>query len=219
MVTNNPPGVAYKAVLPESAFFQPAFPEGGNIHGEVVAVANSDGRGVLFTVKLRNLPKISAALRRPPPSHPTKRRTHFADALSHTAYHLHVAPVPEDGNCTETLGRVDPYIRGQTPPCNMAAPATCQVGDLSGKHGAIPTNVSEWETSYIDLYASTLQGIGAFFGNRSLVIHYPNLTRITCASFARVNSSVVVPNGTTTPRPTGALLLRWLLSYRRPRAR
>lgn len=129
------------------------------------------------------------------------------------AYHLHVAPVP-DGNCTATLAHLDPYIRGEATPCDKTAPATCQVGDLSGKHGTIPADVGEWETSYVDLYASTLEGIGAFFGNRSIVVHYPNKTRITCASFAKVEggASLPVPSSTstisrnaTTPAPTGVV--------------
>jgi len=101
--------------------------------------------------------------------------------------------VPSNGNCTATLAHLDPYIRGEVTPCDMAAPATCQVGDLSGKHGEIPADVGTWETSYVDLYASTLEGIGAFFGNRSFVIHYPNKTRITCASFAKVGGGADLP--------------------------
>jgi hypothetical protein len=112
-----------------------------------------------------------------------------------------VAPVPETGNCTETLAHLDPYIRGETPVCDNTAPATCQVGDLSGKHGFIPADVGEWETSYVDLYASTVEGIGAFFGNRSIVVHYPNKTRITCASFAKV-ASLPVPGNTTNTTST-----------------
>ncbi|KAL2125828.1 hypothetical protein VTI74DRAFT_2577 [Chaetomium olivicolor] len=165
IVTNNPLGAVYRAVLPESAFFKDAYPQGGNIKGEVTAVANPDGRGVLFNVKLSNLPKIGTAL----------------------SYGIHVNPVPADGNCTAALAYFDPFVRGETPSCKAAAPATCQVGDLSGKHGAIPADQDAWETSYVDLYASTAEGTGAFFGNRSLVIHYPNKTRITCASFARVH--------------------------------
>ena len=123
------------------------------------------------------------------------------------AYHLHVAPVT-DGNCTATLAHLDPYIRGEASACDRTAPATCQVGDLSGKHGTIPADVGEWETSYVDLYASTLEGIGAFFGNRSIVVHYPNKTRITCASFAKVEggASLPVPSSsstTVTAGPTG----------------
>ncbi|KAK3310533.1 superoxide dismutase [Chaetomium strumarium] len=211
VVIDNPQGVVYKATLPESAFFKPAFPEGGNIQGEVTAVASADGRGVQFTLKLSNLPKFDEPL----------------------PYHIHVDPVPSDGNCTKTLAHLDPFIRGETPVCDASAPATCQVGDLSGKYGAIPTTAEGgvFEASYVDLYASTVEGIGAFFGNRSIVFHYPNKTRITCASFERVeeggggyggSSSVSLPvgapsstavagptygsNATVTVSPTGGLL-------------
>jgi len=58
------------------------------------------------------------------------------------------------------------------------------VGDLSGKHGTIPAGQSTFETSYVDLYASTNEGLGSFFGNRSIVIHHSvNSSRITCANF------------------------------------
>ncbi|KAK4111788.1 hypothetical protein N656DRAFT_798678 [Canariomyces notabilis] len=193
VVNNNPVGVVYKATLPESAFFKPAYPDGGNIEGEITAVANPDGRGVLFTLKLSNLPKIGEPL----------------------PYHLHVAPVPENGNCTATLAHLDPFIRGEATPCDADHPETCQVGDLSGKYGAISTDEDTWEDSYVDLYASTLEGIGAFFGNRSIVIHYPNKTRITCANFEKVEgdesgttttSTVVLPTFTSanvTVAPTG----------------
>lgn len=40
--------------------------------------------------------------------------------------------------------------------------------------------------TFTDKYASTLEGIGAFFGNRSLVFHYANKTRISCANFKKV---------------------------------
>ncbi len=45
--------------------------------------------------------------------------------------------MPANGNCSATLAHQDPYIRGEIPPCNATAPETCQVGDLSGKHGNI----------------------------------------------------------------------------------
>lgn len=62
-MSNNPVGVVYKATLPESAYFSGAYPNGGNIKGEVTAEANSDGRGVKFTVKLSNLPKSGGPFR------------------------------------------------------------------------------------------------------------------------------------------------------------
>jgi hypothetical protein len=55
-VNNNPAGVVYKATLPEAAFFEPTYPDGDNIKGEVTAEANADG-GVRFTLKLSNLPE------------------------------------------------------------------------------------------------------------------------------------------------------------------
>ncbi|KAK7563451.1 hypothetical protein BKA81DRAFT_365908 [Phyllosticta paracitricarpa] len=52
-------------------------------------------------------------------------------------YHVHDQPVPPDGNCTGTLAHLDPFIRGEKPPCNPKRPFACQVGDLTGKHGNI----------------------------------------------------------------------------------
>lgn len=161
VVTNNPAGKVYKATLPKDAFFKAAYPEGGNIEGSFVAVASQNGTGVNFKIKLSNLPKTGGPF----------------------MYHLHVQPVPENGNCTATLAHHDPFIRGEASLCNKAYPETCQVGDLSGKYGDIPLGSDTWEAEYTDAYASTLEGIGAFFGNRSIVVHYANKTRITCASF------------------------------------
>ncbi|KAL8692442.1 MAG: hypothetical protein Q9218_002542 [Villophora microphyllina] len=75
----------------------------------------------------------------------------------------------------------DPYIRGEMPPCDPTQPQTCQVGDLAGKHGNITTN--PFQTTFLDLYLSTVQGPASFFGNRSIVIHTSNTTRLTCANF------------------------------------
>jgi hypothetical protein len=52
-------------------------------------------------------------------------------------YHVHLRAVPESGNCTETGGHLDSYVRGDTPPCVSAQPQTCEVGDLSGKYGTV----------------------------------------------------------------------------------
>ncbi|KAB5580637.1 hypothetical protein GE09DRAFT_1082968 [Coniochaeta sp. 2T2.1] len=138
------------------------------------------------------------------------------------AYHIHVDPVPANGNCTKTLAHQDPFIRGEDPPCDPRFPQTCQVGDLSGKHGKITSD--PFEVTYYDQFASTAGGIGAFFGNRSFVLHYPNKTRITCANFAQADSITVLPTtpvcsappvtsapvstpsgNVTTPHPTGGV--------------
>jgi hypothetical protein len=101
-------------------------------------------------------------------------------------YHIHVAPVPEGGNCTKTLGHLDPFIRGETPACDPSIPETCQVGDLSGKYGKIESD--PFSVTFVDPFTSTLEGPGAFFGNRSFVVHFANKTRITCANFEAVGA-------------------------------
>ena len=58
-------------------------------------------------------------------------------------YHIHEKPVPADGNCTGTGAHLDPYKRGETPPCDASKPETCQTGDLSGKHGNLTTSPAE----------------------------------------------------------------------------
>ena len=55
-------------------------------------------------------------------------------------YHIHVAPVPSNGNCSATGAHLDPYMRGAIPPCEVGKPETCQVGDLAGKHGNITSD-------------------------------------------------------------------------------
>lgn len=189
VINDNPVGAVYKATLPETAFTKSAYPNGGNVKGSVYALSSPDGTGVIFKVKFSNLPSEGGPF----------------------IYHLHDQPVPEDGNCTSTLAHLDPYERGETTPCDPNAPQTCQVGDLSGKHGNI---TGDTDATYTDNFASLKEGIGAFFGNRSLVFHFGNKTRITCANFEAVNagntcsgspSSTASSTGTSAPtsRPTG----------------
>ncbi|KAL2064845.1 hypothetical protein VTL71DRAFT_3985 [Oculimacula yallundae] len=171
VVENNPVGKVYTATLPEKPFFNPTNPK-GNVKGSISATAGPNGVGVKFTVKFENLPPSGGPF----------------------LYHLHDAPVPADGNCTKTLAHADPFIRGETPVCNPKLPQTCQTGDLSGKYGNIVSD--PFEATFTDAYASTFPGIGAFFGNRSFVIHYANKTRISCANFILLSA-----NATATPAP------------------
>ncbi|BDD59655.1 hypothetical protein MPDQ_001764 [Monascus purpureus] len=104
-------------------------------------------------------------------------------------YHIHEFPVPPDGNCYSTLGHLDPYRRGEQPPCNPNLPETCQVGDLSGKHGVIFVGIGEpFETEYTDLFLSTNPEDPAFIGNRSIVVHAPNSARLNCGNFVNINT-------------------------------
>jgi hypothetical protein len=164
VVVNNPPGVVYSASLPAAAFDKAAFPS-GNVKGSIAASANPDGIGAWFKVQFSNLPKEGGPF----------------------TYHIHVDPVPSDGNCTKTLAHLDPFLRGEDPACDARFPQTCQVGDLSGKHGKITSD--PFEMSFYDQFVSTEEGVGAYFGNRSFVIHFANKTRISCANFDMVVGS------------------------------
>ncbi|SPN96994.1 related to cytosolic Cu/Zn superoxide dismutase [Cephalotrichum gorgonifer] len=160
-VNNNPVGVSYVATLPDTPFFAGVDIE-GNVKGSISATSGADGKGVDFKVKFSNLPSGGGPF----------------------TYHLHSTPVPEDGNCTATLAHLDPFIRTDTPPCDPETPADCEVGDLSGKHGKVTSD--PFELTFNDPYASLVEGLGSFFGNRSFVLHFANKTRITCANFELV---------------------------------
>jgi len=174
VVEGNPIGASYVATLPE----EPAFTTGsldGNVKGSVSAKTGPGGVGVTYDVKFSNIPKEGGPF----------------------VYHIHVAPVPADGNCTSTLAHLDPFLRGETPSCDSTKPETCQVGDLSGKYGKVESD--SFEKSFHDPYTSTMEGMGSFFGNRSFVFHFANKTRISCANFV-----AVAGNGTTLPTGTGS---------------
>jgi len=162
---DSPAGAVYMASLPEEPFS--AIDVEGNVKGSITALSRPDGEGVLFTVMFSNLPKTGGPF----------------------GYHIHVAPT-EDGNCTKTLAHLDPFLRGEDPACDPKSPATCQVGDLSGKYGKIPEGNESFVATFTDPYVTLKEGPGAFFGNRSFVLHYANKTRITCANFEAVSVGV-----------------------------
>ncbi|OJK00271.1 hypothetical protein ASPACDRAFT_42856 [Aspergillus aculeatus ATCC 16872] len=103
-------------------------------------------------------------------------------------YHIHKKPVPEDGNCYSTSSHLDPYGRTDTPPCDIKAPQTCEVGDLSGKHGPIWAAPGESvAVSYTDWFLSNVEDTAAFFGNLSVVVHAADNTRLTCGNFEKAD--------------------------------
>jgi hypothetical protein len=83
-------------------------------------------------------------------------------------YHIHALAVPADGNCTSTMGHLDPTDRGEYFPCDVSQPQTCQAGDLAGKHGNI-TGMT-FTASYSEPYLSTDPTSMYFFGDKSVVI-------------------------------------------------
>ncbi|PTB56326.1 hypothetical protein M431DRAFT_80837 [Trichoderma harzianum CBS 226.95] len=186
VVTGNPQSVEYKATLPKKPFFAGA-DLAGNVKGSVSAVAAPGGKGVRFRVQFENFPKSGGPF----------------------MYHIHEEPAT-NGNCTSTLAHLDPYHRGETPACDASKPETCQVGDLSGKYGKIISD--PFVAEYFDLYTSLSPDNPAFFGNRSIVVHYANKTRLTCANFAKLpvhhhptgTHYTTGSHHTTSVSPTGA---------------
>ena len=74
-------------------------------------------------------------------------------------------PVNSSGSCDSTGGHLDPYNAGTETKCDATNPASCQVGDLSGKHGAVEH--TSLVINYEDAYLSLVEGTPAFIGNRS----------------------------------------------------
>jgi hypothetical protein len=107
VVQDNPVGATYIAVLPTKEFFNPEDPR-GNIKGSVSGTANPNGVGVSFHVTFSNLPTSGGPFRM---FHFEMK--HMLPLTCLPVYHLHEAPVPSDGNCTATLGHVDPFERGE----------------------------------------------------------------------------------------------------------
>ncbi|KAH8882208.1 hypothetical protein GQ53DRAFT_701345 [Thozetella sp. PMI_491] len=130
------------------------------IHGSVTAL--SMGIGINYTIGLHQLPVERGPFK----------------------YHIHVNPVPANGSCDATGGHLDPYVRGDSPACDDKAPATCQIGDLSGKYGIVigPSGLKMFN----DPYTSLDPGSIAFIANRSAVFHDKNGTRVGCANFEKI---------------------------------
>lgn len=98
-------------------------------------------------------------------------------------YHVHVLPVPSNGDCYGTLGHLNPYNGSEA----AEWPAAKEVGDLSGKHG--PITDQSFQASYIEQYLSLNKDDLAYVGNRSVVIHFANDTRLVCANITSISNS------------------------------
>ncbi|KAI1379448.1 superoxide dismutase [Hypoxylon crocopeplum] len=186
VTTGNPAGKGAIATLPQQSFWTGSL--NGNVQGYVSAKSGAGGVGVDYEVSFSNLPTEGGPF----------------------IYHIHVAPVPEDGNCTSTLAHLDQFIRGEDPACDATRPESCQQGDLSGKYGKIQSS-DPFTAQFHDPYTSLVEGVGSYFGNRSFVFHFANKTRISCANFnvINTNSSTPYPSGTgsivkASPTPTSS---------------
>lgn len=157
---------------------------GATVQGTISAVGTTTG--VQFSVNITNLPSQAQ--------------------YGPFNWHIHTLPVPADGNCTATLGHLDPQNGGELYMCDAAAPQNCQAGDLAGKHGGKIATEGSFTTQFVDAFLSTEVGSPAFFGGLAFVLHTRNTTRITCANFeARGNATATgTGTGTATTTSTGA---------------
>ena len=124
VIKTNPAGAKYRAIL-----------DSADVHGSVSAL--SDTIGVNYTIGLHQLPVEKGPFSTYHGELLCAPHQGVSSANTLEEYHIHVNPVPANGSCAATGGHLDPYQRGDTPACNDTAPATCQVGDLSGKYGII----------------------------------------------------------------------------------
>ncbi|KAK6443226.1 Cell surface superoxide dismutase [Cu-Zn] 4 [Oleoguttula sp. CCFEE 5521] len=129
-----------------------------SVRGAVIVNTNSNATGANVQVSISGLPSEGGPF----------------------TYHIHEFPVAPDHNCSSTGAHLDPYLATESPPCDPAQEQKCQVGDLAGKHGRM--SGPSYSGNYADLYVSTTPDTPAFVGNRSIVVHYANKTRITCAN-------------------------------------
>ncbi len=145
----------------------------------------------------------------PPPSGVTLQDGVGIGVNRMTEYHIHLRAVPESGNCTDTGGHLDSYVRGDSPPCDSSMPQTCEVGDLSGKYGTVAG--PDVKKAYVDPDGTLLEGryvltetdnrfndpytamniiqLG-YIGNRSVVFHDASSARIACATLKKVEVAV-----------------------------
>ncbi|EME50180.1 hypothetical protein DOTSEDRAFT_144838 [Dothistroma septosporum NZE10] len=108
-------------------------------------------------------------------------------------YHIHEKSVDSTGNCSTAGGHLDPYGNGGTG-CNTSDQASCEVGDLSGKHGKM--QAPSFSANYIDDYISvkpSADDMASVMG-RSIVVHFANKTAITCANLT-LNGAATGSNG------------------------
>jgi hypothetical protein len=124
-IANNQPGAWALADFPSAG--------SSNIQAEIFAGTAPDGQGVTMTVNINGGDPLTGG--------PFSRS--FRDLREYTltiiVYHIHEKAIPSGGDCMATGAHLDPFSRGEDPPCNDKQQAQCQVGDISGKHGLCGT--------------------------------------------------------------------------------
>ena len=182
-VQSNLPSATYSAQLPEVAFNELT---GTAVQGTVTGSSNEGDTGVTWTIELSELPDLAA--------------------YGPFVYHIHDMPVPGDGNCTSTMGHFDYTNVGEYYTCDTSNPQNCQTGDLAGKHGMIMTSPT-FSSGFVDTYLSTDPSSPYFFGQKSIVIHASNTTRLTCANFMMSGGAgtSTMPSGGASSTPSSPM--------------
>lgn len=104
---------------------------------------------------------------------------------------LYEAPVSGNGKCDGAKNVLDPFQRGDKPECDKKSPQTCQVGDLTGKHGEIPKfqGVISVRQSFQDLYLSFKKEDKSFIGNGSVIVKNAKGDKIACGNILDVHGA------------------------------
>lgn len=95
-----------------------------------------------------------------------------------------------------------PFIPRLASPATYLASMVMSPGTLSTLRTSHPSTTEQDHAiddhgSFLDLYLSTHQGPASFFGNRSVVFHTSNATRLTCANFTLTSGNSTSSNGTS----------------------
>lgn len=120
---------------------------------------------------------------------------------------LYEAPVSGNGKCDGAKNVLDPFQRGDKPGCDKKKPQTCQVGDLTGKHGEIPKfqGVISVKQSFQDLYLSFKKEEKSFTGRSSVIVRNAKGNKIACGNIMEVQgaSRAWKPKGNGAPPEGG----------------
>ena len=208
---DNPAGVTYSAVLPNS--------NTTSIRGYVAGTSNANGTGINFNINLYGFPSESLG---------PFRKYLLSNGFQYSAnVAWYSVPHPRPASALGwqlhryfgPLGSLrswrNPALRQYTasnmPGRRLGWQAWQHYYNPLPSHVRPPSSRSPTELSantfirFLDLYTSSATGIGSFFGNRSLVIHTSNTTRLTCANFTLVAGNETAagpaPPATTTVAP------------------
>lgn len=128
-------------------------------------------------------------------------RSGLNNATAQYGYHVHTNPVASDGNCTSTLGHLDPLVLTDFVACAADKPELCQEGDLSAKWGKIRGTESgavareTFTDPRLRAYPQDLSFLG-----RSITFHLPNGTRIACGNITSAFDGTADDEGNPTNR-------------------